>query len=238
MEGLTALKGGSLVLKNKPCIHVVADDREQKSEVIRLLSEMENVDLEIQRLSLGDYEVNGRVIVERKTFQDFALSLIDGRLFKQMIRLANCTLKGALILEGSTAEALQLRITREALQGALITVSLVLGIPVLRARDAAETAKLLVFMARQLESAAKGGIHRPGYRPRGKRKKQLFILQGLPGIGPERAGRLLDQFGSVEAVISADSQKLQTVYGIGKQVAEKIKWAVSEEKKLFIANGD
>jgi ERCC4-type nuclease len=88
-------------------------------------------------------------------------------------------------------------------------------------------------MARQLDSIARGGIHRFGYRPKDKRKKQLFILQGLPGIGPERAGRLLDKFGSVEGVISAGSDELQSVYGIGKNVADRIRWAVGEEMKAF-----
>jgi DNA excision repair protein ERCC-4 len=50
----------------------------------------------------------------------------------------------------------------------------------------------------------------------------------LPGIGFERAVRLLDKFGSVEAVISAGSSELQAVYGIGKNVADKIRWTVSE----------
>ncbi len=194
---------------------------------------MENVKLEIQRLSVGDYQVDNRVIVERKTLKDFAISIIDGRLFKQMIRLANSTFTGVLILEGTAGDTAELGVTREAMQGALITVSLILGIPVLRAKDAAETAKLIVYMARQMESIARGGVHRQGYRPKDKRKKQLFILQGLPGVGPERAGRLLDKFGSVEGVISAGSDELQSVYGIGKNVADKIKWAVSEEMKPY-----
>ncbi len=80
---------------------------------------------------------------------------------------------------------------------------------------------------------ARGGVYRHGYRPKDKRKKQLFILQGLPGVGSEKAGRLLDTFGSVEAVISASSSELQSVYGIGKGVADKIKWAVSEEVKPY-----
>jgi ERCC4-type nuclease len=50
-----------------------------------------------------------------------------------------------------------------------------------------------------------------------------------------QAARLLDTFGSVQGVISAGSDELQSVYDIGKGVADKIKWAVSEEKKLFIA---
>ena len=75
--------------KNNDPIHITADDREQKSEVIKLLSEIENVDVGIRRLSVGDYQIGSRVIVERKTLKDFAVSIVDGRLFKQMIRLAN-----------------------------------------------------------------------------------------------------------------------------------------------------
>ena len=66
-----------------------------------------------------------------------------------------------------------------------------------------------------------------------KRKKQLFILQGLPGVGLERAGRLLDTFGSVEAVVSASSNALQSVSGIGKGLADKIKSAVSEQMQPY-----
>jgi ERCC4-type nuclease len=114
------------------------------------------------------------------------------------------------------------------MQGALITVSLILGIPVLRSKDPSETAKLIVFIARQIESMARGGVQRHGYRPKTKKKRQLFILQGLPGVGPERAERLLARFGSVEAAISASSSQLQSVDGIGKSIADKIRWVVSE----------
>jgi ERCC4-type nuclease len=103
-----------------------------------------------------------------------------------------------------------------------------LGIPVLRAKNPSETAKLMVYIARQIESMAGGGMQRHGYRPKTIRKRQLFILQGLPGVGPERAGRLLARFGSVEAAISASNSELQSVDGIGKSIADKIKWAVSE----------
>lgn len=221
------------MLKNDSLLNIIADDREQKSEVIQSLSEIENVAVQIRRLSMGDYQIDKRVIVERKTLKDFAISIIDGRLFRQMIRLANSNFSGVLILEGTGKEIAESGVTREAMQGALITVSLILGIPVLRSANTSETAKLIVYAARQIESIAKGGVYRQGYRPKDKRRKQLFILQGLPGVGPERAERLLNQFGSVEGVISASSDQLQSVYGIGKNVADKIKWAVSEEVKPY-----
>jgi ERCC4-type nuclease len=177
---------------------------------------------------MGDYQIDNRLIVERKTLKDFAISIIDGRLFKQMIRLANSNSGGVLILEGTAGDIADLGMTREAMQGALITVSLILGIPVLRSKDPSETARLMVYIACQIESIARGGLQRHGYKPKNNRKRKLFILQGLPGIGPERAGRLLERFGSVEAAISASSSQLQSIDGIGKNIADKIRWTVSE----------
>ena len=209
------------MLKNNLPIHIIADDRECKSEVIESLSQIEEVEVSTRRLTMGDYQIDNRLIVERKTIKDFAVSIIDGRLFKQMIRLANSNFKSVLILEGMINGTAELGMTREAMQGALITVSLILGIPVLRSKDPSETARLMVYIGRQLESMAMGGVQRHGYRPKTKRKRQLFILQGLPGVGPERAERLLARFGSVEATISASSSQLQSVDGIGKGISEK-----------------
>ena len=216
------------MLKNNLPIHIIADDRECKSEVIESLMKIEGVEVSIRRLAIGDYQIDNRLIVERKTLKDFVVSIIDGRLFKQMLCLANSNSKAVLILEGTASDTAELGMTREALQGALITVSLILGIPVLRSKDPSETAKLIVYIGRQIESMAMGGVQRHGYRPKNKRKRQLFILQGLPGIGRERAERLLARFGSVEVAISASSGELQTVDGIGKSIADKIKWTVSE----------
>jgi ERCC4-type nuclease len=209
-------------------IRIVADDRERKSVVIESLLETKNVEVDIRRLSIGDYQIGERVIIERKTLKDFAISIIDGRLFKQMIYLANSKSQGALILEGTTGDLVETGISNEAMQGALITVSLTLGIPVLRSKTPAETAKLMVFIARQIKSITNGGVQRHGYQPKGLRCRQRYILQGLPKVGRERADRLLDRFGSVAAVVAAGIDDLQTVDGIGKKIAETIKWAVSE----------
>ena len=216
------------MLKNNHPINIIADDREHKGEVIESLMGIENVEVGICRLPMGDYQIDSRLIVERKILKDFAISIIDGRLFKQMIRLANSDSMSVLIIEGSACDVVDLGMTRESMQGALITVSLILGIPVLRSIDPAETAKLMVYIGHQIKSMVRGGVQRHGYRPKTKRKRQLFILQGLPGVGPGRAGWLLDHFGSVEAAISASSSELQSVAGVGKNIADKIKWTVSE----------
>jgi len=215
--------------KNNDSITIIADDREPKDKVIASLMGIKGVTVLIKRLSIGDYQSDNRLVFERKTLRDFAISIIDGRLFKQMIHLANSNPKGVLILEGTGKDLIDTGMRREAMQGALINISLILGIPVLRSKDPLETAKLIVYATHQIRSVADNALQRSGYRPKSKKTRQLFILQGLPGIGRERAIKLLDRFGSVEGVITADREELKSVDGIGKDTADKIKWAVSEQ---------
>ena len=154
----------------------------------------------------------------------------DGRLFEQGIRLAASPLRKAIILEGSSQGLADSGMRREALQGALITLTLFLGIPLLRSANAEETARLMLYAARQFDQIAEQSSHlfHKGKRPKGKRKTQLRILQSLPGIGPSTADKLLEHFGSVEAVLAADQQALLGVTGIGAGRAKAIRWAVGE----------
>ncbi|MFA5058032.1 MAG: ERCC4 domain-containing protein [Opitutaceae bacterium] len=215
-------------------LRIVADDREAAGGVIAALSRLAGVEIEVRRLAAGDDWVEDRFAVERKTLRDFARSVIDARLFKQAAALAHGAAHGILILEGTGADLRDTGISREALQGALITVGVFYGLAVLRARDAAETARLLVYLGRQAQAFAQGALTRPGYRPKGRRARQLFLLQGLPGVGPGRAARLLDRFGSVQAVTAATAAEL-TVAGIGDTLATRIRWALEESAGPYAA---
>ena len=192
----------------------------------------------MSRLELGDYLLDGRLLFERKTMRDFATSLQDGRLFDQGIRLAASPLHKAIILEGKARDLASCGIGREALQGALITLTLFLGIPLLRATDPKEVAKLMLYADHQFDRIT--GQTAPklfaGKRPRGKRKTQQRILQSLPGIGPSTADKLLEHFGSVEAVLAADGPALQGVAGIGFVRAKAIRWAVEESWPVYRSN--
>ena len=221
---------------NDQPVDIVADDRERASGVIEILCGIPAVSVRIERLAAGDYLADRRILFERKTLQDFAVSIVDGRLFKQMPALLKSKFKAVLILEGSGKDAMALGVRREALQGALISISLILGLPVMRSLAPEGTARLIVYAARQLQSVEKAGFQRPGYRPKGKKGRQLYILQGLPGVGHERAIRLLEKFGSVEAIMSASREELLTVEGVGAKTADRIRWAVGEQLESYGAD--
>jgi len=141
-------------------VQIVVDDRERPSGVVAELEKTDGVVVKIEHLSLGDYCVDGAVLIERKAAADFARSLIDGRLFDQAGRLSSSQLRPAYIIEGTSAEWALLGVSRESLQGALITLMLIFDIPVLRSLDPAESARLILYIGSQLVR-----LRNPDYSP-------------------------------------------------------------------------
>jgi DNA excision repair protein ERCC-4 len=219
-------------------VSVVADDRELTGGVVDALRRQDGVSVAVERLPLGDYLIDDILLVERKTLSDLVASIKDGRLFRQGHRLVGSALRTALILEGTSKDLAGSEMRREAIQGALISLTLYLGIPLLRSRDPSETAQIMLFAARQGRLVAAGMARRPGRRPRKKLRIQARVLQGLPGVGAERARRLLERFGSLEAVMQADMEELASVQGIGLTTAEAIRWAVKEARPDYGGPGE
>jgi ERCC4-type nuclease len=78
-----------MAAKTMEKVEIAVDDRERPSGVAAELEKADGVLVKIEHLTLGDYCVDGAVLIERKTAADFAASLIDGRLFGQAGRMAD-----------------------------------------------------------------------------------------------------------------------------------------------------
>ncbi len=213
---------------------LVADDRERASGIPGLLERMPDVELRIERLVVGDYRVEDSVLIERKSAGDFARSLVDGRLFGQAARLAGSPDRPAFVIQGTPKDWADLGVRREALQGALVTLMLIFDIPVLRAADAEEAARLILYTGRQL-ARLRDPNHAPWRQAKAKRKRtrQLRLLQTLPGVGSERAKLLLEHFGSIRACLEAPVGDLQKVDGIGPKIAEAIRETIQEDAQRY-----
>lgn len=219
-------------------LSIIADHRERRSGVIEALGRFPDVALSVEPLDLGDYRMQvgpARFLFERKSMADLAGSIKDGRLLSQGCRLATgamaCGFRPAIILEGRSADLSGSGMGRAPVQGVLVRLTLFLGIPLLRSLDPDETARVMLYAGRQAArwgEPSRAARHFQGRRPTSKRRAQLDILQGIPGVGPGRAESLLRRFGSVEAVLTADPEALAAVDGIGKGMATAIRWAVSE----------
>jgi|WetSurMetagenome_2_1015567.scaffolds.fasta_scaffold79959_3 DNA excision repair protein ERCC-4 len=204
-------------------MHVVVDDRERDGQVAGHFAALPEVNVEIGHLALGDFLVDGRLIVERKTVADLAVSLCDGRLFRQARRLAaDRGHRVCIVLEGTSRDAERVGVTRESLQGAVVSLTLVYGLPLLRARDAAETARLIRYAAAQLVRSGAGLPKRVLRKTTAAERVSIEMLQAIPGIGPERARALLLRFGSVAALAAAPHRELVTVPRVGRTLAVRV----------------
>ena len=206
-------------------MQVVIDHREPES-FRTMFSEEDSVSVETLRI--GDFLINTQWVFERKTLADLCVSLVDGRLFKQAVGLLQSEYHPVYILEGSSNDLKAAGVRREAVQGALITLSVFFGLPVLRSLSPDETVRLMRYTVEQGIRFAEGGVPRSGYRPKGKKARQLYVLQSLPSIGKKRAEALLEHFGGIEAVMTAAENELTEVKGVGRPIAEKIRNLVCE----------
>lgn len=205
-------------------VRITADDRERGGGVIEALDAMEDVQLSIERLSLGDYKVENGLLVERKTVLDLGLSILDGRLFRQAGRLARApAMRPCLIVEGATEDFDRAAVSRLSLQGALITATLLYGLPVLYSSGLVETARLLRIAACQLRRREASGPTRFGPKSGSDRRLRMLMLEAVPDIGPVRAEALVDAFGTVEAIATASVRDLATTAGIGPVIADRLK---------------
>lgn len=212
---------------------VFADTREGNSKVIRHLSEME-IDVKVQAMAVGDYQVSDEVVIERKTANDFVDSIVDKRLFKQARSLMEEFKRPLIILEGD--DLYNGMINPNAIRGSIASIALDFGISIIPTRNAQDTAAMIKRIAIREQSGEKTPIQiRTDKKPVNLWEQQLFIIESLPNIGPVNAKNLLEHFGTVANIINASESQLQEVEGIGKKTAANIRKVV-DSKYLYFQN--
>jgi len=83
-------------------VAVVADQREMDANIARDLSRREEYEISLETLSVGDYVLSDRVVVERKSVADFVDSLVGGdrSVFEQVGAMARHYSRPIVVVEG------------------------------------------------------------------------------------------------------------------------------------------
>lgn len=123
-------------------LKIVADARERQCGIPDLLIRM-GMDVRIKRLQTGDYQLDGGIVVERKTVSDMISSIEDGRFIAQCTRLENEFKKSFIILEGSDKDMQRLEDEPTKIYHALATAVFNHGINIISTPSTTHTARLL-----------------------------------------------------------------------------------------------
>lgn len=205
-------------------LQVTIDDREPFSleEEFRKTG---NMIICRQRMIVGDYLLDNDLLVERKTIPDFCHSIKDGRLFNQAKLLAMSPVPAVYILEGKNRQFKDTDFSRQAIQSILISLSLSFRLPIIKTRDFQESVQVMLQCFKQL---TKDRLDDQRFFPKSLRRKnpplhvqKVQILEGFPGVGVDRADRLLTKFGSLHAVFTAEKEELLNVPGLGEKTVDR-----------------
>ena len=211
---------------NDETVTIVADQRELDSTIGRQLSAMDGIQVSLETLDVGDYILSDRVAVERKTVTDFLDSLLDGErsLFQQVGDLADNYDRPIVIVEGGDVLS-ERDVHPNAVRGALASLAVDFHASVLFTQDATDTAALLAIIAER-EQQRSGGRTPSTHGVKGGRtiaEQQEYVISSIADIGPITARGLLEELGSVEAVMTANQAELQSVSGVGEITANRIR---------------
>ena len=227
-EELVATAGGD---PDADEIEIVADQRELDAHIARDLSTREGVTTRLETLAVGDYVLSDRVAVERKAVDDFLDTLLgsDRSMFDQVGDAARHYARPVVILEGEGLYEKR-NVHPNAIRGALSSLAVDFGASVLQTRDADETADLLEVIARREQDRDDLEVRVHGEKSsKTLAEQQEYVVSSVAEVGPVTARALLDHFGSVEAVMTADDEALKTVEGVGEVTASKFREVVAEE---------
>lgn len=178
--------------------------------------------------------------VQRKELGDFIASVLDGRMAKEVGQMKQTPLPH-VVIEGAvkfTNGILQWnqwgQEVRESQWFGMTWSLQFAGVTIGYTRNQRETASYITRMMSWTEKGKHSSMsRRPG--PVGKwgkansREYGEHLLMGLPSVGPELAGRLLDKFGKVPWKWDVTEAELCEVAGVGKAKAKMMMQAFGDQ---------
>ena len=185
-------------------IHILLDDREHKLKKVFDIK-ADTISYEFKRLEIADIVVSSEVAIERKEGADFISSIMDNRLFEQLLRLKDTYPYPILILEGLNDKVIErtgMKIS--SIYGALSFISYKLGISVIPTRHLADTAIVIERIAyREQVKDNMPILARSAPKSMGKTERRIYLIEGLVDIGPKKAMLLIKTYKTPYNVLKA-----------------------------------
>jgi len=204
------------------------DHREGDSAIAARLKQA-GMTIELDSLPVGDYQIGG-ILIERKTARDFVDSLLDGRLLSQAARLAAAAPRAMMLIEGRDLFHHR-SVHANALMGALASISLDYGLPVISCSDSRETANFLAVAARREEAMLKD-LNRTA-----RARMQAASRQGTPEAAwqakqhPDRVGDEAEKAATDAAAAITTPDFEQPILDASQQVEAAAPLAASRQRK-------
>ena len=155
VQALTTEALDPLAKESEISCQIIVKDSEFNTSIAANLRK-NGLEIDIQKIPIGDFKIGDRVLIERKRVQEFVDSLLEGRMIEQANRLISESERPLLLIEG-TGLFSQQSVHNNSLMGALATLTIDLGLPVITTKDSEETVGFLIIAAKR-EQALLGAL--------------------------------------------------------------------------------
>jgi len=176
---------------------------------------------------LTDYVIDSDCGIERKTINDFIISIKNKRVFNQINNLVVNFKHPLIILEGGGIY-LNRGLNPNMIRGVILWMSINKRLPIIRTRNKKDTVSMLYLLAKQRQTKGskkfitlKFKKQRPSLY-----QEQVQILETISGIGPKLAIELMAKYGNLANIVKATDEDLNKLQNLGKS-------KISHIKKLF-----
>jgi len=185
-------------------LNIIVDTRERKLMKV-LDGKKDKINYTVEQLDIADIIISEEVAIERKEGFDFISSIIDNRLFEQMMRLKETYNKPILILEALNDKVFEnTGMKINSIYGALCKVSYVMGVSVIPTRSLNDTAIAIERIAfREQSKGFDALMSRKAPKGMNTEDRRAFIIEGLIDSGPKKAKELIDHFKTPYNVLKA-----------------------------------
>jgi ERCC4-type nuclease len=163
---------------------------------------------------------------------DFLDTLTGGderSLFEQAKDATRYYTQPVVVIEGTDLYG-ERSVHPNAIRGAVASLAVDFGASVLRTTAEAETTALLETIATREQDERDRVVSVHGEKSsKTLAEQQEYVVAAVADVGPVTARSLLAAFGSVEAVMTAEAEQLQTAAGVGTVTAERIREVVGSD---------
>ncbi len=189
---------------SKELLQIIVDNRERKLMAL-LDKKKDTITYKSEQLDIADIIISDEVAIERKEGFDFVTSIIDNRLFEQLIRLKDTYANPVLILEGLNDNVFKnVGMKISSIYGALAFVSYKLGISVIPTRNLEETVIVIERIAyREQVRNDMPLLSRKAPKGMTIEDRRIYIIEGFVDIGPKKAKLLIEKFKTPSNVVKA-----------------------------------
>jgi ERCC4-type nuclease len=197
---------------------IIIDDREDK--YIQSCIEEKN----IIRLEAGDYIVKD-LLIERKSPNDFVSSILNRRIFSQLINMKeNNQYKPLLAITGNVWRGLadkRIQNGSSMIFGTFKTIVKDFEIPIIQFDNEKDFIFFLKICDKE-KNKKKSYLSLPKKKAITDREKKLASLTYIDGVSVEIAKKLLSQFSTIKNISNVDKSEFLQIEGIGKKLSDNI----------------